>query len=204
MDIRKLIHSINRQHHIPRRGVRLQALPLWILLSLTPSLLLPGCHKAPAGDEQRETEFQASPVPYNGPDLDLGGLKGANGASIQLDQLKGKVVLVNLWTTWCSPCVGELPSLQKLQTKMKGRPFALIAINMGEKENSVEGFLKRWGYDFTVVFDPKETLYDRWNVQNIPTSFLLDRDGKPRYIFSGSREWDSPESVRLIESLMKP
>jgi thiol-disulfide isomerase/thioredoxin len=130
-------------------------------------------------------------------------LKDAGGKSHNLAAYKGKVVLVNFWATWCPPCREEMPSMQRLKEKMTGRPFVMLGVDSGESPADLADFLDKVKVDFTVVFDPDGAATRRWKVFALPTSFLLDQQGKVRYVLAGPAEWDGKEAVDLIEGLLK-
>jgi thiol-disulfide isomerase/thioredoxin len=130
-------------------------------------------------------------------------LKDLKGKSYNLAAHKGKVVLVNFWATWCPPCIEEMPSMQRLKEKMAGRPFVMLGVNSGEPRTDVDEFLKRIKVDFTILLDSDSSVTRRWKVFGLPTSFLVDRQGKVRYTLTGTTEWDSKDSVALIEGLLR-
>ena len=130
-------------------------------------------------------------------------LKDANGKSHSLDAYKDKVVLVNFWATWCPPCREEMPSMQRLKEKMAGRPFVMLGVNSGEPPADLEAFLKVVKVDFDILLDADSAATKRWKVYGLPTSFLVDRQGKVRYSLTGTTEWDGGEAVALIEGMLK-
>jgi thiol-disulfide isomerase/thioredoxin len=130
-------------------------------------------------------------------------LKDLNGKSHDLAAYKGKVVLVNFWATWCPPCREEMPSMQRLKEQMAGRPFAMLGVDSGESSADLAGFLNQVKVDFTIVFDPDSVATKRWKVFALPTSFLIDKQGKVRYVLAGPTEWDGKEAVALIEGLLQ-
>lgn len=130
-------------------------------------------------------------------------LMDAKGKSYRLDDYRGKVVLVNFWATWCPPCREEMPSMQRLKEKMAGQPFAMLGVNSGESTEDLEEFLKLVKVDFDLLLDSDSTATKHWKVFGLPTSFLIDRQGKVRYTLTGTTEWDKGEAVALIEDLLK-
>jgi thiol-disulfide isomerase/thioredoxin len=110
-------------------------------------------------------------------------------------------VLVNFWASWCTPCVREMPSLQRLQEAMNGKPFTLLAINVEEPLNTVWKFATRFGIHFPLLLDRDgQTAFD-WGIDLYPTSFLIDPQGHIRYVAYGPRQWDNPEMIKVIEVL---
>jgi thiol-disulfide isomerase/thioredoxin len=130
-------------------------------------------------------------------------LKDAEGKPHSLDAYKDKVVLVNFWATWCPPCREEMPSMQRLKEKMAGRPFAMLGVNSGEPPADLEEFLKVVKVDFSILLDSDSAATKHWKVFGLPTSFLIDRQGRVRYSLTGTTEWDKGEAVALIEEMLK-
>jgi len=103
--------------------------------------------------------------------------KTINGEEITLSKLKGKVVVLNFWATWCPPCRSEMPLFNRVYEKYRDRGFEIIAISTDSSERQVKKFIKEFGIKFPVVMD-KQNLVSKYNVSGLPTSFLIDRDGK--------------------------
>jgi thiol-disulfide isomerase/thioredoxin len=129
-------------------------------------------------------------------------LKDLFGADRDLEQYRGKVVLVNFWASWCPPCVEEMPSMQRLYGKLKGRPFEILAINVGEKAPAIIQFLKTMNIGFPVLLDPTGEVYHAWKVYVYPTNFLIDAKGRIRYGSYGAINWDEARPQTIIESLL--
>jgi thiol-disulfide isomerase/thioredoxin len=120
----------------------------------------------------------------------------------QLDQYRGKVLLVNFWASWCPPCIKEMPSLQRLQQRLDDEPFTILTINVGEQKYKVWKFVQLINFTLPVLLDPKSQTFYEWDSSILPTSFLLDRQGRVRYRVQGDLEWDSEEMVSLIRMLL--
>jgi thiol-disulfide isomerase/thioredoxin len=118
-----------------------------------------------------------------------------------LADYRGSVVLVNFWASWCGPCVKEIPSLQRLQETMNGKPFILLAVNEQEAPGTVWKFANRFGIHFPLLLDRDgKTAFD-WGIDIYPTSFLIDPRGRIRYVAYGPRDWDNPEIIQTIENM---
>ncbi len=104
-------------------------------------------------------------------------LKDLTGKSWTLKDLKGQVVLVNFWATWCPPCRSEMPDLNALYEKYKGQGFVVLAIS-DEPENKVRPFIEQGGYHYPILLDPDRAVNKAFIVEGIPKSFVYDREGK--------------------------
>lgn len=101
-----------------------------------------------------------------------------DGSQLKLSELRGKVVLLNFWATWCPPCRQELTRVQKdLIDRFAGRDFLFLPVSRGEKRSDVAAFREKTEYDFPMGLDSTRTIYDRYATNFIPRNFLIDRDG---------------------------
>jgi cytochrome c biogenesis protein CcmG/thiol:disulfide interchange protein DsbE len=126
------------------------------------------------------------------------------GQAVRLSGLRGQVVLVNLWTTWCPPCREEMPSMQKLYERLKDRGFVLLAVSQDENGKAVvEPFVRELGLTFPVLVDPEHQVGDRYEVWGYPESFLIDREGRIVERIIGPRDWASPAQVATVEQLLE-
>ena len=119
-----------------------------------------------------------------------------------LDSYRGQVVLVNFWASWCTPCLMEMPSMQRLATALQDRPFRLLAVNVKESSAKVWKFMKLLNVTFTTLLDSTGESAEAWDVQIYPTSYLIDADGRMRYVAYGPVDWDSDDIIQRIESLL--
>ena len=129
----------------------------------------------------------------------------ATGASANLSDFAGKPVLLNLWATWCAPCRREMPSLERLQARL-GDKITVLAISEDIGGNkAVAPFVAKFGLKAVKTYlDPKSTLTQAFNVDGLPTSFLIDRRGRVIGRVEGEAEWDSPKMLSVIEPLLLP
>jgi len=141
------------------------------------------------------------PFPQNPetPPLELPDLSGQQH---NINDYKGKVILVNFWASWCQPCLREMPSMQRLHQAMHGRPFSILAVDVEESKSKVWRFKKLLNITFTTLLDSKGTVIKDWGIQIYPTSYLIDSEGHIRYGVQGALEWDNEEVKQLIETLM--
>ncbi|HXZ48252.1 MAG TPA: TlpA disulfide reductase family protein [Usitatibacter sp.] len=129
-------------------------------------------------------------------------LKDLAGREVDLRSLRGHVVLVNFWATWCGPCIAEMPALQRLHERLGGEPFEVLAVNYGESRPKVEGFVRKKGFTFDVLLDPDQAAADAWKARGLPMTYLVDADGRVRYWSFGERDWSSGESLHQVEELL--
>ena len=132
-------------------------------------------------------------------DFDLAGLDGRN---VRLSGQKGKVVLLNFWTTWCPSCRIEMPDLEKLHQALQGRPFILLAVDLRESPETVRSYFDKNNLGFTALLDRDGDVAHRFGVRSIPTTFLIDQEGAIIGKAVGSRPWGSSKAVALIEHLI--
>jgi thiol-disulfide isomerase/thioredoxin len=132
-------------------------------------------------------------------------LKGLDGQMHALAQLRGKVVLVNFWATWCPPCRREMPSMERLSRTLDGEPFAVLAVDVGEDTDTIDAFTSQLDttLHFPVLLDSKSRALQAWKVAGLPTTFLVDKRGRIVGSAIGGREFDHPELVRAIRALLR-
>jgi thiol-disulfide isomerase/thioredoxin len=140
-----------------------------------------------------------SPLPAVPPAPTL-RLPDDDGKPVDLARYKGRVVLVNFWATWCPPCRKEFPSLGRVKKLFKPDRFEVLAVNVGEDPDSVFSFTGLT--EFPVLFDRDAKAMAAWSVRGLPTTFLVDRQGRLAYRATGGREFDDPDIVALIRSLI--
>jgi thiol-disulfide isomerase/thioredoxin len=131
-------------------------------------------------------------------------LQTLEGNKVSLSSYRGKLVFLSFWATWCGPCKQELPSMQALYDKLKGKGFTVVAVDLAEDSKTVKEFVKANGMTFPVLLDTDGKVGGTYEARSIPTNYLLDRDGKilARIVGYDGTEWTSPERVALFEKLL--
>ncbi len=140
-----------------------------LLLALKQTVLILGVSMFLVGGVQAEAE--------KAPNFTL---KSRDGKNIKLSELRGQVVLVNFWASWCGPCRQEMPILEKLYKKYKSLGFVILGVNVDDKPEQAESLLKLIDVSFPVVFDTDKKVSEKYKVTAMPSSFFIDRDGKMR------------------------
>ena len=127
-----------------------------------------------------------------------------DGSTVKLADLKGKVVLLNFWATWCPPCRAELARVEKdIIEKFKGEPFVFIPVSRGEKRETVAAFREKMGYTFPMGLDTDGRVYAEYAQTYIPRNFLIGKDGKVVKASVGYDEAEFAELIKLIEKEIK-
>lgn len=131
-------------------------------------------------------------------------LTSLDGQKLETASLKGKVVLVHFWATWCPPCVNEIPELNKFYNSMRASAqddFVLIALSVDADPKDVEDFKKRAQFDFPVYFDASEKMADFFGTYGLPESYFVDRQQKIHDQFIGPQDWGLPQWKSIYEKL---
>ncbi|HTS92350.1 MAG TPA: TlpA disulfide reductase family protein [Stellaceae bacterium] len=148
-------------------------------------------------------EFSPTVPPAPTPDVTLGT---RDGATVQLAEFRGRPVLLNFWATWCVPCVAEMPSLTTLAAERKGTPLAIVAVSVDRRgEGAVGPFLAQHKLETLPIYlDPKSDAAHAFGVDAIPTTILIDRDGREVGRLMGAVHWDGAAARALIDKLLAP
>jgi len=156
-----------------------------------------------AQDSNPELSYTLTPMepPVAAPGFTLDDM---DGKSHSLSDYRGKWVLINFWATWCPPCRKEMPSLEQLYQTFHGRSFRVLAVNQWENADLVFSYLGDLDVfpSFPILFDPDSKVSEAYGVRGLPTSFIIDPQGRIAYRAVGGREFDHPEVVRLIDGLL--
>ena len=130
-------------------------------------------------------------------------LKSAEGRNLRLQEQRGQVVLVNFWASWCGPCKQEMPHLNRLYDKYRASGFTLLAVNIDDDARHGAATATKWGLKFPVLLDPDKTVTKLYDMGAMPSTVLIDRDGRVRYLHRGYREGVEEAYERQIRELVK-
>ncbi|MDP9131880.1 MAG: TlpA family protein disulfide reductase [Nitrospirota bacterium] len=130
-------------------------------------------------------------------------LKSLDGRSVQLADLHGKLVLVNFWATWCGPCKEEMPAFERLRQKLDPERFVLLTITTDLQREGIKHFLANLHVQLPVLFDDNQDVSQAYLVRALPTTVLIDRQGMLVGRAVGPREWDAPQSVKMLQGMMQ-
>jgi len=125
------------------------------------------------------------------------------GKKVSLDDLKGKLVILNFWATWCPPCRLEMPSMEKIYNEFKGEGLEVVAINFMEGPESIKAFLKENDLTFTVLMDKAGEISQSYGVHALPITFLIGRRGNVLARSIGYKDWHNKKTRKFISSLLK-
>jgi len=131
-------------------------------------------------------------------------LKDLSGKPVALSSLRGKVVLLNFWATWCPPCRQEIPSMMLLNKAMEGKPFQMLAVSedAGGKE-AVEGYFKESGTSLPVLLDEDQAVGQRYGLTGVPETFVIGKNGVILKKVVGAMNWNDPAAVAFLNEAMK-
>jgi len=121
--------------------------------------------------------------------------------TVMLNQLRGQIVVLNFWATWCPPCVEEMPSLVEMQRHMKAKGITVVAVSIDVDENAYRAFLKQHGVDLLTVRDPAQKTPALFGTHGWPETFIIDRNGVIRRKFIGAVDWTEPEITDYLSKL---
>jgi peroxiredoxin len=167
--------------------------PLFFLMAMGPN-------PSAGGKKETISPIDADKVLNNrAPDFTL---KDMNGKPVTLSALKGKVVLLNFWATWCPPCKAEMPALNSLYKSLRHRGFEVIAVSTDSSLSHIKDYLSGVRLDFTIVQDDQHSVSKQYRVFSMPTTFLIDKNGMIVEKFYGEYDWNEPDIRKQVEKLL--
>ena len=181
---------------------------LWVMLALIAAiiavlLLLPSCGNRNA-KKSAETDTESTTLVKAGETAPDFTVELVHGSQLSLKELRGKVVLLNFWATWCPPCREELKHVQKqIIDRFAGEEFVFLPISRGEAAKTVKAFLQKNGYKFPAGLDPEQAIYKRYASNFIPRNFVIDKQGKIAYLSVGYDEKEFAEFIDTVAAQLK-
>jgi peroxiredoxin len=172
-----------------------KAMSALALLVVSAAAVLVGVQMSVAKDPQLLTPVAGRPA---APEFDL---KDPNGKSVRLADFRGRPLVINFWATWCPPCRKEMPSMQRAHEIFAKEGIGLIAINVGEDADTVAQFLTDTQVAFPLPLDETSAVVMSYPVRGLPTTFVLDPEGRLAFVAAGEREWDDPALMDRIRAL---
>jgi peroxiredoxin len=130
-------------------------------------------------------------------------LRGSDGRNVRLDELRGQVVLVNFWATWCGPCREEMPRLDTLYQKYHKSGFVLLGVNVDDDPHTALATAAKLGVSFPVLLDTDKKVSKLYDLNTMPSTIVIDRDGKVRYLHRGYRTGTEGDYEQQIRGLLK-
>ncbi len=128
-------------------------------------------------------------------------LKDIDNKKVSLKNYRGKVVMLNFWATWCTPCRLEMPSMETLHQQFKERGLVVLAVDSGENAESVTTFVKRHHITFSALLDSDQEVTDDYKVWALPTTYFINAEGKIIGRVNGGRDWSTKEATQYITSI---
>jgi len=162
-------------------------------LGLTVALLAGAAFSGPG--------FAADAVGQPAPTFTL-PLRGGT-TPLGLDKLRGQVVMVNFWASWCGPCREEFPLLDQMYKKYKGLGFTMLGVNVEPESKDAEGFIAKTPVTFPIVFDKDSTVSKLYRVEGMPSTVLIDRNGVLRWVHRGYKAGDENEYLDHVRALLR-
>ena len=181
-----------------RSGAFAVGLVSFVLATAVSVLMAP---PARARDVFADLDLVRPRQPSSAPDFSIPRL---GSGSLSLKELRGQLVFLNFWATWCPPCKEEMPSMERLYRRYKDRSFTIVAISIDSgASDGVVSFVRKLGLTFPIGLDPKLEVANRYTVRALPSTFLIDRTGNTVAVALGPREWDGDAARAVVELLLR-
>lgn len=175
---------------------------LLLVCALLAAVIAPPAAAASGAELARQGGMEAYPVALRSPHWRLSGLGNAGDKPRTSDDYKGRVVLLNFWASWCPPCRDEFPSLERLQQKIGGKDFTVLAISVSDSAEGIARFLQGRKAPFDILMDDDGKVSAAFRARGVPVTYLLDRQGRLLAGRTGPQHWDSPAMEALIRQAM--
>jgi thiol-disulfide isomerase/thioredoxin len=161
-----------------------------------------GMLAAPAAAEENAAAGNTALVAIEAPLRSSFALPTLAGATHELAALRGRVVLVHFFATWCEPCRAEIASLKELQARLDGQPFAIVPISVAEADGAVRRFFAGDPPPFAILLDRDRAVARAWNIHVLPSTVVLDRGLRPRFFAEGDIDWARPDVTSRLAELL--
>lgn len=168
--------------------MKYKGLILIVLIAIAVTLLF----FLPEGKIYKEVASVGAPAP------DF-ALRDSNGKLWKLSDMRGKVVFINFWATWCTVCKSEMPYKESLFVKMQGRPFQMLGMLFRDDPSNLIPYFKKQKVSIPTLISPDDEAAGLYGITGVPETFIIDKNGIIREKIVGPREWDNPETIALIE-----
>ena len=147
------------------------------------------------------TDVEKSEVGFRAPGFTVRNLKGQR---VQLADYKGKVVILNLWATWCGPCRVEMPGMENLYRRYRSQDFEILAVSLDKgADDEVRKFTEEYQLSFPVLLDAERQVESLYNTFTIPTTYVIDKNGVVVAEVDGAKNWESEETFKALDYLLK-
>jgi peroxiredoxin len=170
-----------------------------VLIAIATILGAQRASRAEVTDLLRKLDLSAYPRSTKSPEFNS---RTADGRAVSLVSLRGKVVLLNFWATWCKECLAEMPSFEQLHRKFAGQGLIILGINAREGTATIQKFGKELGLTFPLLSDSKGEINAAYGVIGLPTTFFVGRDGRAMARGVGPRQWAGGPALALIQALL--
>ncbi|WP_455221035.1 TlpA family protein disulfide reductase [Kaarinaea lacus] len=131
-------------------------------------------------------------------------LEDVDGNTYNITQSRGKWLIVHFWASWCGPCRREMPTVQRMTEQLADSPIDIMLVNTAETDDVVFNFLGVVAPELSTLMDRDGLVTERWQPRGLPASFFVGPEGTLEYIALGGRQWDKPEYLNFVKSLIKP
>ncbi len=130
-------------------------------------------------------------------------LKSNTGKNIKLSELRGQVILLNFWASWCGPCRQEMPLLEKMHQRYSSLGFTVLGVNVEADSSKANAMLKHVPVSFPILYDTQNTVSELYKVSGMPTTVVIDRNGNMRYLHKGYKPGDEAHYRKWVKQLIK-
>lgn len=152
----------------------------------------------------RQAPESASEFPRLGKPVADFSLPNLQGETVSLSSLKGKVVFLNVWATWCQPCIEEMPAIQSLHDQLQPRGLEVLTVSIDPLGSQiVTPFVKKYGLSFPVLLDMKSHIQKLYGTAGVPESFIIDKNGRLVEKVVGPRDWSHPKILTMFQRLLE-